>query len=99
MGSSSIKPKATIGQLKVADALRAKPAKPLLRKQRKIEVPLSELKGLQGQRKKAGKSQQVLQQVLADYVEQENDEKKCDVAVEYSEQVDPIHRILRWGRA
>jgi hypothetical protein len=67
--------------------------------QKDFDSYLSALKGLEGPRKKAGKSQEVLQKVLGDYVEQEKDDKKCDIAVEYSEQVDPIHRILRWGRA
>jgi hypothetical protein len=36
-----IKPKATLGQMKVADALQAEPAMPLPRKQSKIEVPIT----------------------------------------------------------
>jgi hypothetical protein len=39
IGQHIIKPKATICQLKVADALRAEPAMPLPRKQSKIEMP------------------------------------------------------------
>jgi hypothetical protein len=38
-GQQIIKTTATIGQLKVADALQAEPAMPLPRKQSKIEVP------------------------------------------------------------
>ena len=44
-GQHIIKPKATLGQLKVADAFRAEPSMPLPRKQSKIEVPFSHLRG------------------------------------------------------
>jgi UDPglucose 6-dehydrogenase len=43
-GQHIIKPKATLGQLKVADALRAEPAMPLPQKQSKIEVPIEQFK-------------------------------------------------------
>jgi hypothetical protein len=63
-----------------------------------LEAYQSALKSLEGPKKKAGKSQNDLQDVMAEVVDVQTDKKLNDLIVETSEVFEPIWRALWFGR-